>query len=345
MHSYVSIDASPRSEVACASLLTTDNKLFNKVIIVFAFLCDEASALTEHVQMLLPALLLLAEPPKVGSEPARPEAFAAGALPLLFSVQQFVSRANSLSINLVHQIASLYEPRQRLFVSTFRTITMRRAFDALGDLFGVLIAVDDALLRATHLPGALDAYRRVVANMLVEPKCYGMSRGQLQQLEGRLLALDADLVRGVSFRKCITQSFDVPNQLAVSTNVPFLGQLAENIKRLHAELAAYIGQPTETNERNELPKMIGLFCFHAFLSSAGPRNSAVLDRRMYSLIWALCKRAPLVHLSGVAVWRPLQFLSRVLPMKSSSMSVDSASKIEVRPRLCSFRNSLSPLLV
>ena len=34
-------------------------KLFNKVIIVFAYLCDEATAMREHLQTLLPALLLI----------------------------------------------------------------------------------------------------------------------------------------------------------------------------------------------------------------------------------------------------------------------------------------------
>ena len=89
----------------------------------------------------------------------------------------------------------------------------------------------------------------------------------------------------------------------------------------------YIGQPTETTERHELPNLVGLFCFHAFLSSNGGKGAA-LDKKMYTTIWALCKRVPLVPLSGVAMWRPLQFMARVLPIKSSSLSVDAAGKIE-----------------
>ena len=182
----VALDATPRAEVACSSLVQTDNKLLNKVIIVFAFLCDEADAMREHARALLPALLLLAEPPASTGEPAKLEAIAAGALPLLFTVQQFVGRANAVAINLVHQLASLYEPKQRLFAATFRTVTMRRAFDALGELFGILIAIDDAMLRASHLPEAFAAYRRVVANMRVEPERYGVPLAQLAQLAQRV---------------------------------------------------------------------------------------------------------------------------------------------------------------
>ena len=155
----VAIDATPRSEVACNSLVQTDNKLFNKVIIVFSYLCDEATALRDRARdHLLPALLLLADQPAMASaaveagvaaaalaEPPRPEVAANAALPLLLAVQQFSIRVNALAVNLIRQLASLYSPQQKLFAATFRAVTMRRAFDALGDLLGVLILLDDAL--------------------------------------------------------------------------------------------------------------------------------------------------------------------------------------------------------
>ena len=117
-------------------------------------------------------------------EPARAEAVAAAALPLLFTVQQFVGRANSVAINLVHQLASLYEPKQRLFAATFRTVTMRRAFDALGELLGMLIAIDDALLR----PGRLEQLLHVRPPTAAE-------RADVLALhsEGRPLAADVDI--------------------------------------------------------------------------------------------------------------------------------------------------------
>ena len=124
----VVLDTRPQTEVACASLIQTDNKLFNKVMIVFTFLCEEAAGMGEHARThLIPALLLLAEPPTAANGgPARPEQVAAASLDLLFATQQFVGRANSVAINIVHQLASLYEAKQRLFAATFRAVTMRR---------------------------------------------------------------------------------------------------------------------------------------------------------------------------------------------------------------------------
>ena len=334
----VALDTTPRAEVACCSLVQTDNKLFNKVIVVFAFLCDEAASMREHAfANLLPALLLLSEPPTAAPtssssagpvEPARAEVIAAEALPLLLAVQQFVGRANSVAINLVHQLASLYEAKQRLFAATFRKVTLRRAFDALAEIFGMLIALDDALQRASHLPEAMQAYRRVVSNMQLEPERYGVSPTSLGALEERISRLEQSILHGASFSKCIKQPLDVPGQLAVSNNAPFLAQLGENVKRLHSELSLAIGQPTETRQREELPALVGLFCFHQYLTASGPGKGS-LDKRLYQSVWSLCKRVPLVHLCGVAMWRPLDFLSSSLPLKgSSSFSPDAAAKAE-----------------
>lgn len=129
----------PRDEaVSLNSLIQTDNKLFNKVILIFAYLCDQVEILKQQAQAhFYGPLLLLAEGEDLGGEgeapkarsrlPApsaqsrpltrraarslqatqRPEATAAALLPLLFAMQQFVARANSLAINLLHQLASL----------------------------------------------------------------------------------------------------------------------------------------------------------------------------------------------------------------------------------------------
>ena len=46
----VGLDAAPREGVALSSLIETDNKLFNKVLLIFTHLCDEVSALRQHAR-------------------------------------------------------------------------------------------------------------------------------------------------------------------------------------------------------------------------------------------------------------------------------------------------------
>ena len=330
----VAIDATPRSEVACNSLVQTDNKLFNKVIIVFSYLCDEATALRDRARdHLRPALLLLADQRALATaavaggvatatlaEPPRPEVAANAALPLLLAVQQFSIRVNALAVNLIRQLASLYSPQQKLFAATFRAVTMRRAFDALGDLLGVLILLDDALLRSTHLPEALAGYRRMVYNMTLEPDRYGVQLAQLQELDARIVAISKLLLNKQNkfspnlYVTCIQQQLDARTvdgtvELNVTTNAPFLMQLLENVKRLLADLGTIIGQPTETQQRDEIVGLVALFCFHQYLHA--PTKG--VDKKTYTALWALGKRVPLTYMGGVAMWRPLSFLARECP--------------------------------
>ena len=104
-----------------------------------------------------------------------------------------------------------------------------------------------------------------------------------------------------------------------------MAQLLDNVKKLLADLSASIGQPTETAQRDDVLGLCGLFCFHQFLYA----QAKGIDKKLYAQVWSLCKRVPLVYLGGVAMWRPLDFLSRTLPLKSSSMHADAAAKLEL----------------
>ena len=104
-HGPIFLDGSPQEpDVGFPSLVQTDNKLLNKIILVFAHLCDEVDVLKARATAhLFPPLLLASE-----ASESSPTAQAAQLLPVLLAVQQFVARANSLCINLLHQLASLY---------------------------------------------------------------------------------------------------------------------------------------------------------------------------------------------------------------------------------------------
>ena len=83
----VTLASACEEDVALPSLIQTDNKLLNKVMLVCAYLCEEVTTLTTHARdNLLPSLLLLAAPhPDPDAAQKRPEAEAAAALPLLFA--------------------------------------------------------------------------------------------------------------------------------------------------------------------------------------------------------------------------------------------------------------------
>ena len=61
MTSPVKLETGPRDEtIALSSLVQTDNKLFNKVIMIFAYLCDQVAKLKQQAQVHFYMPLLLA---------------------------------------------------------------------------------------------------------------------------------------------------------------------------------------------------------------------------------------------------------------------------------------------
>ena len=247
--SPVALDAAPREDASLATIVHTDNKLFNKVILIFAHLCIEAEALKTHArQHILPPLLVLNE--ETTGPTTRPETEGAALLPLLFEMQVFMQRANALTINLLHQLASLYESKQRLYVSTFKAVKLRRAFEALGarasprprlapapqrpiprvagELFAVVISIDALIGLNPRIGQGVRAYVKLLGNMRADPARYGTDLASLDALERRADAAERELCNGPLFPALISQPFDVPGQLRVSGNNVFKDAVEEH---------------------------------------------------------------------------------------------------------------------
>ena len=243
----VGLDAAPREGVALSSLIETDNKLFNKVLLIFTHLCDEVSALRQHARThVFPPLLVLAEEGPEAVPARRLEAEGAALLPMFLDLQIFVQRANALTINLLHQLASLYAGRQRLYISTFKAVRLRRAFDALGELFAIIISLDALLGASPRLAASIRAYARALQNMVPTPSQYGSSAEEVDALLSRVDGAERELCVGRLFPRLIGQRFDVAGQLAVGGNSAFMDELAEAIR--HS--AAHIGQASAASARH-----------------------------------------------------------------------------------------------
>ena len=126
------------------------------------------------------------------------------------SASQLAKDASALIENFSRQLASLYSRRQRLYVSTFKSVHLLRAFESLGSLFHLLITCDHlAAQRGTRLGGALRAYQRLVRGMKQDPPKYGANIAQLAGLEAHVGELERLLCSGSLFRDAISQPFEL----------------------------------------------------------------------------------------------------------------------------------------
>ncbi|CAI5744342.1 unnamed protein product [Peronospora destructor] len=101
----------PAERVDVQDLIQTDNELFNKVLTVFSVLCDEISELKVTVEdNFYPALIMFGQA-RHGEEgevkPGEDEVHIGRMLAFFQDISNFVDRCNAITINMIHQLASL----------------------------------------------------------------------------------------------------------------------------------------------------------------------------------------------------------------------------------------------
>jgi WASH complex subunit 7 len=76
-------------------------------------------------------------------------------LPYFQDISNFVDRCNSITVNMIHQLSSLYQSFQKLWKSTFKLVHLHPVFDALGSLLEVMITIDAIVIDNPNLASML----------------------------------------------------------------------------------------------------------------------------------------------------------------------------------------------
>ena len=109
----------PPEKVDVQDLFTTDNELFNKVLTVLAVLCDEIAEIKVTAQNnFYPAMVMFGQPVHGDEEDLRDgeeELQMGRMLPFFQDLSNLVDRCNSICVNVIHQLASLYNGMQKLW--------------------------------------------------------------------------------------------------------------------------------------------------------------------------------------------------------------------------------------
>ena len=161
---FLSLDVSPYENVLNPVFLVedrTDNPVFNKTTTVFSALCQEMIQLQEIARskyyhpLSMFAIIPLDTPiddskereeaysngtvtnggpsdsndSKVGNNEDTMEMQIARFLPFLQELSNFVLRVNAVIKNALEQLAYLYHPKQKLYISTYKNVSMDYVLD------------------------------------------------------------------------------------------------------------------------------------------------------------------------------------------------------------------------
>lgn len=83
-------------------------------------------------------------------------------LPILQDLSNFIRRLNSLIVNLLQQLSSLYHERTRLYATTFKHINLNCVFESLGSALRVLATIDSIIWDNEAISEGWLAYKRMV---------------------------------------------------------------------------------------------------------------------------------------------------------------------------------------
>ncbi len=119
-------------------------------------------------------------------------------LEFLGKVYECTLYANSLVLNLTHQLNAIYNKRQprghEYYQSSFKHIALFSAFDALGNALGALAQVDAVIADNETLLEHWELYKRMMQFVKNDKQKYGISDRHERTLRKCLHQLDASLL-------------------------------------------------------------------------------------------------------------------------------------------------------
>eukprot|EP00128_Syssomonas_multiformis_P014002 Colp12_sorted_trinity150504_noHs@12355 len=152
----IGLKAKPVEKISLLQLIRTDNKTFNKVMVVFSGLCQELSEIKfEGERKFIPPLLVYGE--RGDDKPVDEgelQLSIARMLPFIQELAGFIDRAYDVIKVTVQQLAALLanqKSQKGSQVIDVENVHFQTIFEHLADVLGVLIALDEVIKTNPHL--------------------------------------------------------------------------------------------------------------------------------------------------------------------------------------------------
>ncbi|KAL6052161.1 WASH complex subunit 4 [Balamuthia mandrillaris] len=317
----IALSLQPYEQTRIFELIKTDNKLFNKMMIVFASLCVEMRTLSEEALDKFAAPFLTFGEQK---EPAEGEAqVQIGRMlnPFLIEFSNFVSRVYTVAQNVIRQLASLYHPKQKLFQSSFKGIHLASVFEHLGDLLVSLLSLDQIITSNQVFTHSWAMYKRMTKMAREIPGKYAADEVELAQFEKLILSLEGQLFDGLLFQNCIQQEFDFPGLVEVRRNSVFQAEFQASLRSMLAGVAKRLGQGKEGKLRYRYMGLCALYVLYFSLY-----RDVEGDKAFFKQLWELHTKVPVIHLAGNALWFAPEFFIKNVPVMVKTLGKIAVSK-------------------
>ncbi|KAI4825620.1 hypothetical protein KUCAC02_021300 [Chaenocephalus aceratus] len=273
----------PYEQSSLLELIKTDNKVLNKVITVYAALCSEVKKLKYEAETkFYNGLLYYGEGVSDTSVVEGESQIQMGRfISFLQELSCFVTRCYEVVVNIVHQLAALYNSNKGATkVIESSGVHFQTVYEHLGELLVVLLTLDEIMENHGTLKDHWKMYKRLLKSVHHNPGKFSIPEEKLKPFEKLLLKLEGQMLDGMILQACVEQRFDDPGEgVSVAKNSAFAEEFALNIRTIFTNIESKIGEPSEIDQRDKYAGVCGLFVlhFHIFRSVDKKFYKALLD--------------------------------------------------------------------
>eukprot|EP01084_Bolivina_argentea_P015070 28187_1 len=395
---FLSLDVAPYENVLNPVFLVedrTDNPVFNKTTTVFSALCQEMIQLQEiaHNKYYHPLNMFGIIPYDntiPNDEKERSDAYGNGTipngidndnktdndsktdtentmemqiarfLPFLQELCNFILRINAVVKNTVEQLAYLYHPKQKLYISTYKNVSMDYLLDRLSQTLTILVTLDIIVRENEELKDGWENYKKMIGYMRTTPDSMGFNADELNDFQHQIMQLEEVVLNSKMYSNCILQKFGVfsrvPSHLSkqyeeilssglvkeeiIASNKSQIQQmrvvsanraLFEEIDRYLKYICRRLKSELRGKEIHDRHCVVDLFSLYG-LTNKIFTYSAAQDKSFYKSVWSVQHEIPLVHLTGRAVWYLADFMREHIPYSGKTLDppyhkIDSSRRL------------------
>ncbi|KAG7274770.1 hypothetical protein CRUP_015757 [Coryphaenoides rupestris] len=299
--------------------------VLNKVITVYAALCSEVKKLKYEAETkFYNGLLYYGEGVSDTCVVEGESQIQMGRfISFLQELSCFVSRCFEVVLNIVHQLAAVYNNNKgavKIIEST--GVHFQTVYEHLGELLVVLLTLDEIMENHGTLKEHWKMYKRLLKSVHHNPGKFSIREEKLKPFEKLLLKLEGQLLDGMILQACVEQRFDASGEgVSVAKNSAFAEEFAFNIRTIFTSVESKIGEPSEIDQRDKYAGVCGLFVLHFHIFRA-------VDKKLYKSLLDVCKKVPAVTLTANIVWFPDSFLSAKVPAAAKLMDKKSVQAVK-----------------
>ncbi|GAB0101012.1 WASH complex subunit 4 [Sergentomyia squamirostris] len=283
-------------------LIESDNKVLNKNVIVFTFLCNEIAFLKTEAERLQLNLLYYDEdvaevnqdiPPSVTNK----KVF--GVLQYLFRTKQFLQRCNDVLESTIQQLCAFFDDKKCLG-SSQNSISLQLVFEKMCDVI-VILFIFDEILYGSRLKQFWTLYKKQMTTVCANGNQFkDFTAADLSGVRQMITELD-ELFQGRLVEKVFERCVRVKENTPAKALGIFSSQMHASIKKILAEVTKFTADISEFRECEGIVRVsvMSIF-FHVFFGN--------LEQKSFKQLLEISNKFCGITLISNIVWCPEIFI-------------------------------------